>query len=90
MRKRSFEALKARDRGRKALERPPGGALDTLDIAQRLRELHARIVGPTSSRPYWSVFALTGRFLGAGKTPGRAVAAATGRTYLDRRPSQGA
>jgi hypothetical protein len=54
------------------------------DITGMLRALHARIVPPSERRPYWSVFRRY-RFLGAGKTPARAVKAAC-RTMF-RHPS---
>lgn len=85
-RRRSHDALKARDLGRRSLvgdPRPP------LDITAELRALKARIVAPTTEKPYWSVYR-GGRFLGAGKTPERALTAATMRAYLDRYPSHGA
>ena len=85
-RRRSWEALNARDLGRRSIT---GDPRPRIDITAELRALKATIVAPTLEKPYWRVYR-GARFLGAGKTPSRAVAAATGRAYLDKYPSHGA
>jgi hypothetical protein len=69
---------------------PVWDPLNGLDPGPLLRALDARLVPPHPGRPYWSIYHSSGRYLGAGKTAGRALAAATAHTYLDKPPAHGA
>ncbi len=74
--KRTWEALRARDRGRTALARPHG-SLERAesDWTAMLRDLRARLEAPSPRRPYWAVYQGS-RFLAAARTPRDAIARA--------------
>ena len=50
----------------------------SLPVSRTLRALDAHIAPPTPEHPYWAVFRHDSTFLGAGKTPERAITAALG------------
>jgi len=50
----------------------------SLAVTRTLRALDAHLAPPTPEHPYWAVFRHDSTFLGAGKTPERAVTAALG------------
>jgi len=74
--KRSHEALRARDQGRAATTGPIGSLTPPeSDWSAILRELHARLEPPSSTRPYWAVYPGR-RFLAAARAPRDAIARA--------------
>ena len=72
-RKLDFARLNASERAR-SLARPRLQA--RLDVTQRLRQLKARLVAPTTQANYWRVYDASGHYLGAGKSPAGALRAA--------------
>jgi hypothetical protein len=80
-RKRSWDQLRGRERTRVPIPTPLH-----LDLSRTLHALDARILPPTPERPYWRVYHSSGRYLGAGKTPERAVTAALGARASDPFP----
>ena len=50
----------------------------SLAVTRSLRALDAHLAPPTPEHPYWAIFRHDSTFLGAGKTPERALTAALG------------